>query len=45
MRTAITSKAEARGGFTDFFSKIFDTRSHQNSKKVLIIDEVDVFFN
>lgn len=29
----------------DYFSKIFDERAHQNSKKILIIDEADVFFN
>lgn len=30
---------------TDYFAKIFDQKIHKNSKKVLIIDEADVFFN
>jgi hypothetical protein len=43
MRSIIMNKSD-RSTF-DYFSRIFDPHLHKRSKKVLIIDEADVFFN
>lgn len=43
MRLMLTNKADK--STIEYFSRIFDPEIHRRSKKVLIIDEADVFFN